>query len=1349
LNVPVEFLANISSRGIWPIPSGFKTELIPIDYWLGNGDYPLEVVVASTTSRPATPHVRELWKAYQGNRPAPVLLVIIYRSGDQQVASACGPIGQNPAVWDGLPLGQLERLAKAALEVFDRNQASRLIQQALPELQTALPGVSNRGLFSTHDLINGVPQHSNWNSAVQLSLPLLERKGDDLIAGLGFDIESLTPSASVLRDSGTRKAIAVFLEDHELPEVSNDRFNLQSPVTYALSMADQEGLPYAIVTRGAQIRLYCADVGRGVGRKGRTESYIELNLSLIAEENVGLLNLLFAPSALEQGGTVDQLLDDSHRFAMGIGERLRERIYIDAVPALATSLARKQSSDVTPRTPEKMDLYYQQAMLVLFRILFVAYAEDRDLLPYRTNGEYKDHSLQRHAERLVDHQLNTDSDQNEFAPNQSNLWDEINALWKAVAKGNSEWGVPPYNGGLFDDDPAIRPAGAALAKMSLANSEFGPALLAMLVDETEEGVFGPVDFRSLSVREFGTIYEGLLESSLGFAETDLTVDKKGSFIPASAQQEIVVKAGEYYLHNRSGARKSSGAYFTKPFAVEHLLDYALIPALEDHLQRIKVVLASGDEVSAAEMFFDFRCADISMGSGHFLIAAIDRIEREMANFLNAYPVPGVQQELEQLRNSAISNLGVSLGGSAQSVEIENSSLLRRQIARRCIYGVDLNPISVELARLSVWIHTFVPGLPLSLLDRTLIHGDSLTGIGTVEELFDVFEMDPGEMFATHVRQSLESATEPLKRLARISEANILEVGKIREEYNSAVIEAESVSDVMDLAVGVRLGEADKPAWIDLDQIDEAVGLDQAKSLVREINALHFPASFPEVFVSDRPGFDCIIGNPPWEKIKVEEHEFWGRHFPGHRSRSQAEQRKNVEVYRNSRPELVLALENEQSIAERQRIIHKSGPFDLGVGDSDLFKSFSWKFWQLVADGGYIGVVLPRSALAALGMSSWRKAVTSGGSFEDTTLLQNRSYWVFDDMESRYTISLTTIKKSSESDNSVSTRGPFASFDDYSQGVSKPSAKFSVRQITEWNEDLTIPLIPSSAAGEVYKKMMSHPDFSSNKHHWSARPVNELHATNDKHLMTLEPETGDDLWPVYGGSSFNLWNSDTGERYAWIDSDKVRNHLHKKRGKQARTKSSAFYGISEAQLNDSSTLDIYQPRIVFRDVTNRTNSRTLLVALAPPRVTLNHKAPYLLFAEGAQYEPCLLGLMSSIPHDWMTRRIVETNITFNILNSLPVPIFSMSDRNVVELSELSARLAAVDERYGEWALRAGVGVNTVVTDSERQDIIHRIDALVAHLYGLDEVDLKVIFETFHVGWDYKPRLEAVLTHFRSL
>ena len=136
--------------------------------------------------------------------------------------------------------------------------------------------------------------------------------------------------------------------------------------------------------------------------------------------------------------------------------------------------------------------------------------------------------------------------------------------------------------------------------MSLTNAEIGPALQNMLVDTGPDGTKGPVDFQTLSVREFGTIYEGLLESSLSVAPSDLALNKNPAYVPARSGDRVVAQAGSIYFHNASGARKATGSYFTKEFAVEHLLRTALDPSIEDHLARITALLDAGKEADAAD-----------------------------------------------------------------------------------------------------------------------------------------------------------------------------------------------------------------------------------------------------------------------------------------------------------------------------------------------------------------------------------------------------------------------------------------------------------------------------------------------------------------------------------------------------------------------------------------------------------------------------------------------------------------------------------------------------------------------------------------------------------------------------
>ncbi len=652
--------------------------------FLGKGQYALEVMTARSAGRPTRAAVRALWQRRHGKRPSPVVLVVAYPGGSGTRASLCGPAGDQPPVIDDVELAQAERLCAAALAEPNRHTAQRMLSAALPEVDAPMPGIRNAGMLATHELETGVPTRPDWAEACARGQRLAGLSGRRLVEGLGYSVTEHAANTSILTDARGDRAIAVFLQEHEGFEEGAERFGRGGPVSDALAQADLKNLPWVVLTRGRQIRLHSRHPDLGVGRKGREQTFLELNLALLTDAQAGYLPLLFGAEALVDGGSFARILADSADYAAALGARLRDRVYTQAVPTLATAIARRSAR--RPASQADLDAVYEQALVVLFRLLFVAYAEDKDLLPYRSNDAYRGHALKTMARDLAGELRSPGG--HHFDAASTRRWREVRDLWAAVHRGEDDWGVPAYDGGLFSGDAAVNPAGAALAELELTNRDLGPALSALLVDIGPEGP-GPVDFRSLSVREFGTIYEGLLESSLSIAPSDLAVDAKDTYLPARAGQQVVVEAGEVYSHNRSGVRKSTGSYFTKPFAVEHLLDTALEPALDDHLARLAAHLDRGDEAAAADAFFDFRCVDLAMGSGHFLVAAVDRIEARLSAFLALRPIPQVEAELTRLRDAALERLGPL----ASSVEIEQSSLLRRQVARRCVYGVDRNGIA--------------------------------------------------------------------------------------------------------------------------------------------------------------------------------------------------------------------------------------------------------------------------------------------------------------------------------------------------------------------------------------------------------------------------------------------------------------------------------------------------------------------------------------------------------------------------------------------------------------------------------------------------------------------------------
>ena len=971
MSVEIEFLTNIISR---PWSTDVKSGLQPAGLFVGNGSNAIEVAVAVAAKPSARAAIVACWKTRKGGRAAPVLLVVLH-SGR---ATLCGPTGESPPVYPEMEIGQVERLCREALAQPDRHAALLFLSQALPSLETALPGLNNEGLLALHELERGVPERQDWSEAAHKAAGVLNKRDGELLNGLGFSVEPLDNLTSLLRSGDRRTALAVMLRESEAAEAGSERFNSLSPISYALKKADDENLPWVVLTHGSRIRLYATDVHAGVGRRGRTETYIECQPSLLAEAHLAYLWLLYSAEALTPDGSLRQAMEGSQRFAGDLAERLRERIYDHVVPELARGIADARGIE-QPR-PQDLHVTYEMALTVLFRLLFIAYAEDRDLLPYRFNDAYRRRSLKQKAQELA----NAVATETPIASGSAH-WQETNLLWEAIAHGNTEWGVPAYNGGLFDSDIAVSPTGAELATLTLPNERFESALRHLMVIETSEGVPGPVDFRSLGVREFGTIYEGLLESELAVAECDLVLKKKkGEFVyaPVSQMEEPNVSTGETYLHNRSGARKSSGSYYTKPFAVEHLLNGALEPALADHLKRLDEM----DDANAAKAFFDFRVADIAMGSGHFLIGAIDHIEKRMAGYMASRNLPGVRRELADLKTVAIRELG-DLG---ESTTIEDGQLLRRLIARRCIYGVDLNRLSVQLGRLAVWIHTFVPGLPLSFLDHNLVQGNSLVGIGTLDEIRQRYQEytadDPGIQNILAFLDAdalLGRAAKPLTRLANLNDASLDDISAARDAVIEAKEAIRNTRALCDLLVARYISHDPAVTRFPLEtweQIaDNASALESVRTARRDLDALealHFPVAFPEVFLRERHGFDVILGNPPWQEQRAEERSFWTRHFPGLRSLSQRRQVLEQERLRQERPDLVSLYEEELAECEHMRKALVSGNYSgMSTGDPDLYKAFCWRFWHLtVPEKGRIGVVLPRGALAAKGSADFRRAL---------------------------------------------------------------------------------------------------------------------------------------------------------------------------------------------------------------------------------------------------------------------------------------------------------------------------------------------------------------------------------------
>ena len=1079
-----EYRSNWTAGG--ELPDGYA-KLTLFTQPVPNG---LEVAVVESAKASRKSELEEIWRKRKGGRASPVLVVAVPagavavpsanavppadtttapastasqtpRSAATDQFTLCGLEKQTSTIYQTLPPEQVQILLANALAAPDHHSATNYLTSKLQQLQD-IPGLRNQGLLATHELQHGVPQRPDWDTATQKALEILQERDDELITSLGFSIEPHDERINILTAGSRRTAVAVSLRRGEPFDLRSSQHSLfeKSPVATAAQVAEHHNLNWMILTRGPEIRLYSSKAEVGVGGGTREEKYLELDLELLPQDRAGYLHLLFSADALSEDGSLHETVRNSSQFATELAARLRDRVYDKTVPQLAEAVARQISGDPSEKSLEDA---YEQVMHILFRLLFVAYGEAKDLLPLRANPQYQHHSLTEIAKLMLDARKN---DQPPWDNTQTTLWPNVVQIWEAIDKGNSAWGVPAYNGGLFSTDPNASPPGAAIARMlPLADQEFGPALEALLIDKTPDGGPGLVDFRSLSVREFGTIYEGLLESRFSAAPTDLTLNKKNLFVPAEQGEMVAVPEGGVYFHNRSGARKSSGSYFTKAFAVNHLIDHALVPALDNHTERLDALLESDGPEAAAKAFFEFRCADIAMGSGHFLTAALDKIVEVLSKYMDEHQLPQIKQELDSLRAASEE----AMGDTSLSESITYEALLRRQVARRCIYGVDKHAVAVELAQVALWIHTFIPGLPLSNLARNLVCGDSLTGVGSVDEVVQELEPDYSpdkpSLYRQQIEGHLNAGKDAWEKMAANPEATIEEVEESRQ------LSAEMAEKVQIATMQFDLVSARRAGVIDIEGFDEdTIKANHSRKEVEDaldwLRPAHFPALFPEVFWGDNPGFDCLLGNPPWEKVKVERHAWWCQHAPGIRALPVGKMNQAISELATEQPHLAEMYDREVAESRKHAEVLKNGPFDLGKGNTDLYQVFSWRFWQLARSAGSIGVVLPRSALQGKGSEPWRKEILDNGTFSNVSVLLNNSGWVFEDIHFSYTITLCSIQKILEEPKALWLNGPIKS--EFAFNNSKP-VEIPIQEFKQWSNSCAFPNIPSSEALQVFRK----------------------------------------------------------------------------------------------------------------------------------------------------------------------------------------------------------------------------------------------------------------------------------------
>ena len=1309
----------------FPLPAADAKTLRGI--WQGAaGATRVEVLEILSAEAPIAETIRAVWRKRKGRRAEP--LIVFWQGRDRVLLTE--PIGDPVAIVQVEPTAALAIIrkaltapsgeaAQAALALLDRAQGSG-----------GVAGFRNRNLLSTHYLTSGLQRENRdkWISLGNDAAALGKAKGAQLLAKLGYTPGSHASEFVVTEDGGTRVYALALQEGRSFDQAAGQG---EAPALRVLTEARAKGSESAVLIAGRLLRIYATGKSQGLNDLATAGTYIELDLDLLGAEWQALLPLLFSAESHRASGLFDALRESSSRYAVGLRDRFKERVYEKVVAELVVALYNARGR----RRPDA-DLIFHATLRLTYRLLFILYAEDRNLLPLG-NSEYRRISLTQTVIR-INERLKV---KEPFDERQTTYWDDLFRIFDAIRLGSKEWSIPAYNGGLFEPELNEHPESAYLQSVKLTNAVLAPILNALAFDE-DGAESGKVDFGDLGVRHLGTLYEGLLSYAVRFALEDLALDADGTYIRAKRGDTPVALAGQPYLTSPKGGRKTSGSYYTPAFVVRRLIDNALRPTLETHLARVEKLPVE----QQWDAMLDFRVVDPATGSGHFLVDALDAIADRLAQFLRDHP--HISAEPIRAARAQITAAGKEYGIEGLGETAGDFELLRRTVMRNCIYGVDLNPMAIELAKVGLWLHAFVPGLPLSYLGHNLQHGNALVGIVGHE-----IEAQLGDqLFGSAVKTALNEALEFSRRLAATGDLSPDEVHNseaLQAQLHEATIPLQAAFD----AFACRVFAIEPEASEKKDQqrgralLEQADGLQRvlqgtlqgperkqitaAQKIARRLSAFHWQLAFPEVFLRENGGFDIVLGNPPWEEVTVERLGFFTRYIPGLKSYAQqSEQERIIKAFERQHPDVGEAYLAEVEEKEEFREVIRTNYVLAQSGDPDLYRAFAELALNVSRSGGALGMVYPRTLLAADGTAPYRRRL-----FAEATVVAdfglNNLGWIFGDVHPQFTIVALAARK--DGGRTVDAAGPAANQPQWS-ALPNLRTHWQYSQLEKASPGLEVPLIPDARAAALFQKMVANGQpFSDALDGVTFKPWRAFDATNDRKTGLLkERGKGAKGWPVYAGRNFDLWTPEIGEsEFAMNPKDGIATLLRK------------------ARLTDPQQLPQLHVHAVFRDITNRTNSRTAICALIPPERFSHNKAPVLVQRNGNERDLALrVGVMSSTPFDWGARRRVETNMNFFILNALPVPAVTLEDERASRLSELTARLSSIDERFSEFAEACGVGIATL-NDDEREDAIAEIDALVASMYGLAADDLETVFADFTVDAIPEARRAAVRRHFACI
>lgn len=1161
-------------------------------------------------------------------------------------------------------------------------------------------------------------------------------------------------------------------------------------------------LRWGILTNGARWRLYFS------GARSVSEQFFEIDLAAVLgvpgfneglfalkpeeqEHWLKVFVLMFRREAFIPGQdrrTFHQrALDEGRFYEERVAQNLSNLVFGSVFPAISQGIAQAAPD-------ADLDEVRNAALVLLYRLLFILYAEDRDLLPVR-DSRYDDYSLRDRIRLDVGRRKDAGD---VFSDTAARYWHVIDDLCRAIDHGDTSIGLPPYNGGLFS-----RERTPLLDRIRL-----GDALVASVIDTLSfilvDGQRRYINYRDLSVQQLGSIYERLLE------------------------HEIVREDDDVLVRPNIFARKGSGSYYTPDDLVSLVIDETLEPliqrakkAFSDKVAELEALpppsrrIGSLTRIDPAMRLLELKVCDPAMGSGHFPVSLVDKLADHIIEAMaeaeasvqwgdEIQYVSPLAEKIEAIRNTILSN-AEARGWNVNEDQLDDRHIIRRMVLKRCVYGVDKNPMAVELAKVSLWLHTFTVGAPLSFLDHHLRAGDSLFG-SWVRDGIEKVQRYGSLLLHGPIRAALQSAAK-MQLVEGLTDAEIAEAEKSARVFDQISDETRPLSALLsfihaldwlnlrsrdhiaaiqrffdsDYEYAIRVLTGHEPLRAMRDNEEFSSILEQARELIEEEGFLHWQVAFPGIWSNWEGegltgGFDAIVGNPPWDRIKLQQVEWFAARRPEIAHAHRASDRKRmIDALAAADDPLANDFDKANRRAEAGiRMARTCGDYPLlSGGDINIYSLFVERAMKLVKSDGMVGLVVPSGIASDLTASTFFKGVATEGRLKALYDFENRRtrYSLppfFPAVDSRFKF---CIFVASPAPTEEAARCAF--FLQATAELRDPEVCFplTARDFARVNPNTgTAPIFrtrrDANLTTAIYGRLPVLVDRSGDEpvSAWPVRYMTMFHMTNDSGLFRTRVELEEQEGAFHVGG--NIYRSAAGDWVPLYVGRMIHIYDHRAasvRVNEANLHNAALSGeVTPDEKADPSFVPMPQfwvPAsattlpdginwiIAFRDIARATDARTMICAAAPP-VGFGNKAPLILHTEPTgPARTHLLGNLNAVVFDYVARsKVHSTSVNWYIAEQFPVVPPEVYEQTgfgqksageivreaVLELTYTAHDMAPFARDMGYVDEDGVVRPPFIWNEERRLHLRAKLDALYFHLYGVDDRDdVRYVYSTFPI------------------